>query len=319
MANREELHKALEVVARTDGAERVQASERVAQIAGELAFSGTSREIVEDERTLRNVRVDLATLDLSDLTTGAHALRTLTVGFQRTDALVAYLRQLLERRTHVEKLRRGASTMLGHTFPWSPQQEEHVRAFDDAAEEVLFRLVAINDVRSELLRDVAPSVRESLFWLARGVDLPLDAADRMKDVAALVAQFAPARAAFDDLVRNQQRSQGSTRRIARGFTLDAWLADRNEGEEAIANTEHYELGFTFPATLTLRVRSPLRNTERPELRTANAEVPMEPAAGRRTHFEHAIDGKMRFASSLSLVIPFASGEEVIDVLAALKR
>lgn len=319
MANREELRAALQQVARAEGAARVEVSVRVAQIAGELALAGEPRESVEEDRTLRNVRIDLATLDLERLTSGAHALRALSGGFRRTDALVQHLRELLAYRTHIEKLRRGASALLGHTFPWSPQQDEHVRAFDDAAEEVLFRLVAINDVRRELLAGIDRQHHDGLFWLSRGVDLPLDAADRMADVAALVAQFAPARAAFDDLVRTQSRSGGSTRRIARGARLDAWLGERVSGEEQIASTGRYELRIALPGTLILRVRAPLRNSERPVLRTAQSEYAVEPAAGRRTHFELAIDGKLRFSSSLSLVIPFADGDETVDVLASLNR
>lgn len=314
MDARTELREAIAAAATSEGDARAEQARRAARAAGALALSGAPRETVQiDDRTLRNIRIDLGTLDLGDLDEGARALRALSPGFRRTEALVGRLRGLLARRTDVERIRRGASALLGHTFPWSEAQERAVRSFDDAAEEVLYRLVAINDVRAELLAGIAPAQHPTLFWLSRGLELPIDTLDHMADVAALVAHFAPARAAFDDLVRSREareRARGSTRRIARGNNLDARLT---RGDATIVSAERFELRVVHEV-LALRVRGALRNTERPRLRTAHAELAMEPVAGTRTQFELPVEAKVRFASSLSLVIPFAEGDETVDLL-----
>ncbi len=312
MDPRDELRDAIAGAGNSEGAQRVEFARRAARAAGELALSGALRESDVDDRALRHIRVDLPTLDLSDLSEGARALRALAPGFRRTAPLVEHLRGLLARRTEVEKIRRGASALLGHTFPWSAEQERHVRAFDDAAEEVLYRLVSVNDVRAALLEDIAPPFRGTLFWLSRGVELPSDTVDRMADVAALVALFAPARAAFDDLLRARDgRAQGSTRRIARGVNLEGILTERGS---LVLNEETFEIRATAPDLLVVRVRGALRDTERPRLRTASAELPMEPVAGTRTQFELTVEPRVRLTSSLSVVIPFAYGDRVVDLL-----
>lgn len=312
MGARDELRDAIAGAGNSEGEARVEFARRAARAAGELTLSGAPRESDIDERALRHIRIDLPSLDLSDLSEGARALRALAPGFRRTDALVEHLRGLLARRTDVEKILRGASALLGHTFPWSDEQARHVRAFDDAAEEVLYRLVALNDVRAALLEGIAPQFRGTLFWLSRGVELPADTVDRMTDVAALVALFAPARAAFDDLVRARDaRAQGSTRRIARGVSLEGILTERGS---LVLTTDRYEIRATAPDLLLVRVRGALRNTERPRVRTASAELTMEPVAGTRTQFELTVEPRVRLTSSLAVVIPFADGDRVVDLL-----
>ncbi len=323
---RGELVDALSAVASlSEGAARVAHSKRAAHAAGALSYRAEARGLSElDERARRNVRMDMLTIDLGDLVESGRALRALSHGFSRSDPrLRDYLRSVLVRRTELEFMRRGVSALLGHTFEWSAPQQVHVRAFDDAAEEVLYALVAINDLRAELLEGVAANLRDELWWLSRGVELPAESIEHLANVAALVAQFPPARALFDDRVRSAEqhlraRAGGSTRRISRGFSLDAWLGERDEPELALLSTDAVTVTLIGGDVLAVRVRAPLRIGERPRFRTARAQRVMEPVAGTRTQFEIALEPELRHAPSLSLVIPFADREQVVDVLAALE-
>jgi hypothetical protein len=326
MDPRDRLIEALSAVAvANEGPERVEHSRRAAHAAGTLSYRNEARGFSElDERARRTVRVDVSTLDLSELREASRALRTLTLGFSRGDSkLREYVHGILARRTELEFLRRGVSALQGHTFEWSEAQQANLRAFDDAAEEVLYVLVALNDLRASLLEGVAPNLREELWWLSRGVELPPESVELLSHVAALVAQFAPARALFDDRVRaaEQQlrtRATGSTRRISRGFSLDSWLGERTEPELTLLQTDTVSLTLIGGDVLAVRVRAPLRIGERPRLRTARAQRVMEPVPGTRTQFELALEAELRHATSLSLVLPFADREQVVDVLKALE-
>jgi hypothetical protein len=313
------------VAAAVEGPERVEHCRRAAIAAGWLSYRGEARGFSElDERARRTVRLDVLTIDLGDLTEMSRALRALSAGFSRSDErLRAHLREVLARRTELEAMRRGVSALLGHTFEWSDEQAARVRAYDDAAEEILYQLVAINDVRSEMLNGVAAKLRDELWWLSRGVELPPESVEQLANVATLVAQFPPARAVFDDRVRSAEqairaRASGSTRRISRGFSLDAWIGEREEQELTLLHTEAVTLTLLGGDLLALRVRAPLRIGERPRVRTARAERVMEPVAGTRTQFELALEPEVRHAPSLSLVVPFADREQIIDVLRALE-
>jgi len=323
---RAQLVDALAAVAAADeGPHRMEHSRRAAVLAGQLSYRGDARGLSElDERARRIVRLDLLMLDVSDLVEASRALRALGGGFSgRDQSIRSYVRELLARRTELEVMRRGVSLLLGHTFEWSDPQGAHLRAFDDAAEEVLYHLVALNDLRAELLRDVVPSLREELWWLSRGVELPADCVEHLSSVAALVAEFPPARAVFDDRVRAAEqglraRAAGSTRRISRGFSLDSWIGERDEQELVLMRTDALTLTLMGGDQLALRVRAPVRIGELPRVRTARAERTMQPVAGTRTQFELDVDREILHAPSLSLVVPFADRERVIDVLRALE-
>jgi len=323
---RAQLVEALTAVASAEeGPSRIEHSTRAARAAGSLSYRDDARGLSElDERARRTVRLDLLRIDLGDLAEASRALRALAGGFPRTDPrLREYLRGVLARRTELEIMRRGVSLLLGHTFDWPEAQLALVRAFDDAAEEVLYLLVGVNDIRAELLEGVIPNLRDELWWLSRGVELPAESVDHLANVAALVAQFPPARASFDDRVRaaeQQQRARasGSTRRISRGFSLDTFIGERTDQELMLVRTDALTLTLMGGDVLALRVRAPLRIGERPRLRTARAQRVMEPVAGTRTQFEHALEPELRHAPSLSLVVPFADREQVVDILKALE-
>ncbi|MBI2392579.1 MAG: hypothetical protein HYV09_23545 [Deltaproteobacteria bacterium] len=324
MDARERLVEELSAVAAAgEGPARVDHATRAARLAGALACRGEARGFHElDERARRTVRVDVLTLDLSDLERGARVLRALPHALA-DEAVFGLVRALLARRTDVEMIRRGVGALLGHTFEWSESQAARVRAFDDAAEEVAYQLIAFNDTRARLLEGVAPKLRDDLWWLSRGVELPADTVAHLGHVAALVAEFPPARALFDDRVRaaeQQQRARpgGSTRRISRGFSLDAFIGERADAELQLLRAEAVTLSLVGGDVLAARVHGALRIGERPRVRTARGERSMEPVPGSRTQFELPLDRELRHASSLSLVIPFTDRELVVDVLRALE-
>ncbi len=319
-------------VAAIDDDDRETRVERVHGLlvaAGTIALSDAARSVTGiDERARAAVRRDLDRLDAAELDEATRVLGTLgdrdAAAGSRDPSSAERVHAALTARTELEIARHGAVVVFREPFAWKGPAAARIRAFDDVAEEHLFELVAFNAYRRAQVAWIAPRFRGDFWWLSRAVELPPDTIDRMADVAALVARFAPARAAFDDRVREAERreaarSRGSTKRIARSPSLQTWLDAREPAQlMTLATDPAYELTFRAPDTFLVRARSPLRLGERPTLRVGVVRTEMEPVAGARMKYETKLDLRARMSSPLIVVLPFPDGDRAVDVLERLR-
>jgi hypothetical protein len=194
--------------------------------------------------------------------------------------------------------------------------------FDLVVRPQLWRLVAINDVRREMVAKIAPEDRARFYWWSEGSAIDPVAASALPAVAHLVATFPDAQRRFEVLVQAQAAWTSPKPKVATGVvrTLRGFLNPRLDvdddlalaaaptDERTVLTTSDVEISFASP-NLILDLLSDRREGAVPSIVTAQGErVLGEAVSGAEERFAFVLSAKVLDSSRLVIVVPLASGD-----------
>lgn len=242
----------------------------------------------------------------------------------------------LAARSVVERRIVGCEALCGRGPRLSVALTAVLGSFDEIVRADLWRLTALNDVRAEALREVAPPHRARFWWWHEAGDVPPEAAGALAAVATLCARFPEARERFDVLV-DAQHAWDSARPVSvapvgatgRVVSLGAWLArlavPRNgepitlaaaglDDEVTLIERADVEVSWSPPGALYVDVVAQRAHGARPTVVLGDGRVlASEPVEGAVERFLVRIGPDALASESIEVRVPLSSGLVVLHV------